>query len=175
VSLDADTAQKMACADAKALFASRYAVRGTFFEPAQVGPRRPGQDWGKDGYFNPQAAQRINFFGEHMNFGKRGCVSWAVWTALGAALLFGAETPFAKLLLSRTDPWMLAALFYLVSGLGLWRLRRMRRDEVVRPSRRKWFELWQQLRLVLGGASALGNDAHRSLFFGGPFFCRVIG
>jgi drug/metabolite transporter (DMT)-like permease len=39
--------------------------------------------------------------------------------ALASALLFGASTPFAKLLLGAIDPWMLAGLLYLGSGLGL--------------------------------------------------------
>jgi len=39
--------------------------------------------------------------------------------ALGAAVAFGASTPLAKLLLGRIDPWMIAALLYLGSGLGL--------------------------------------------------------
>jgi len=40
--------------------------------------------------------------------------------ALASAALFGASTPFAKLLLGRgTDPWLLAGLLYLGSGLGL--------------------------------------------------------
>jgi drug/metabolite transporter (DMT)-like permease len=39
--------------------------------------------------------------------------------ALGAAVLFGASTPAAKLLLGGADPWMLAGLLYLGSGLGL--------------------------------------------------------
>jgi drug/metabolite transporter (DMT)-like permease len=64
-----------------------------------------------------------------------------VVAALGAALLFGAGTPFAKLLLARTDPWTLAALLYLGSGLGLWVLRRVRRAEAVHPSRREWWWL----------------------------------
>ena len=36
-----------------------------------------------------------------------------------AAALFGLSTPAAKLLLSLTDPWLLAGLLYLGSGLGL--------------------------------------------------------
>lgn len=48
--------------------------------------------------------------------------------ALLAALLFGASTPLAKLLLLRVDAWMLAALLYLGSGLGLLVLRRLRRS-----------------------------------------------
>lgn len=39
--------------------------------------------------------------------------------ALGAALLFGASTPFAQALLGGTTPGMLAGLLYLGSGLGL--------------------------------------------------------
>ena len=45
-----------------------------------------------------------------------------VW-ALASALLFGASTPFAKLLLGDVDAVMLAALLYLGSGLGLLSLR----------------------------------------------------
>lgn len=58
--------------------------------------------------------------------------------ALAAALLFGAGTPLAKLLLSFVDPWMLAALLYLGSGTGLWLLRRVRRAQAVRPTRAEW-------------------------------------
>ncbi len=61
-----------------------------------------------------------------------------VVAALGAALLFGAGTPFAKLLVSHTDPWLLAALLYLGSGVGLWLLRQVRRAPSVRPSAQEW-------------------------------------
>jgi len=47
--------------------------------------------------------------------------------ALTSALLFGASTPWAKLLLGTVDPWMLAGLLYLGSGLGLGMLRLGRR------------------------------------------------
>src|SRR3989442_7910002 len=47
----------------------------------------------------------------------------AVILALIAALLFGLSTPAAKILLDPTDPWLLAGLFYLGSGLGLGGLR----------------------------------------------------
>ncbi len=49
--------------------------------------------------------------------------------ALGAAALFGASTPFAKLLLGEVAPVLLAGLLYLGSGvgLGLWLLARTRR------------------------------------------------
>ncbi|MBT4769623.1 MAG: EamA family transporter [Rhodospirillaceae bacterium] len=39
--------------------------------------------------------------------------------ALLSAVLFGASTPFAKILLDQVGPWMLAGLLYLGSGLGL--------------------------------------------------------
>ena len=39
--------------------------------------------------------------------------------ALAAAALFGASTPVAKILLGSIDPWMLAGLLYLGSGIGL--------------------------------------------------------
>ena len=39
--------------------------------------------------------------------------------ALIAAFLFGASTPASKVLLSKTDPWLLAGLLYFGSGVGL--------------------------------------------------------
>jgi hypothetical protein len=39
--------------------------------------------------------------------------------ALGAAALFGASTPLAKLLLGGISPLVLAAILYLGSGFGL--------------------------------------------------------
>ncbi|MBM3219190.1 MAG: EamA family transporter [Candidatus Rokubacteria bacterium] len=39
--------------------------------------------------------------------------------ALGAALLFGLSAPAAKLLAGAVDPWLLAGLLYLGSGVGL--------------------------------------------------------
>jgi len=52
--------------------------------------------------------------------------------ALAAAALFGAGTPLAKLLLAQASPWLLAALLYLGSGLGLAVLRRIRGTPEVR-------------------------------------------
>ncbi|MGD9871572.1 MAG: DMT family transporter, partial [Thauera sp.] len=46
--------------------------------------------------------------------------------ALLAAALFGASTPFAKLLVGEMSPWLLAGLLYLGSGLGLAALRLLR-------------------------------------------------
>lgn len=50
---------------------------------------------------------------------RRGLNQPGVRAALGAALLFGASTPIAKLLLHAVSPWILAALLYLGSGIGL--------------------------------------------------------
>src|SRR3954453_3379121 len=52
--------------------------------------------------------------GDHSHIAAPG-----ILFALTSALLFGASTPFAKLLLGALDPWMLAGLLYLGAGLGL--------------------------------------------------------
>jgi drug/metabolite transporter (DMT)-like permease len=46
-------------------------------------------------------------------------VKHGILAALGAALLFGASTPLAKLLVGEASPWLVAGLLYLGSGLGL--------------------------------------------------------
>ncbi|HWW19839.1 MAG TPA: DMT family transporter [Steroidobacteraceae bacterium] len=56
----------------------------------------------------------------------------AIAAALCAALLFGASTPFAKLLAGRVPPIMLAGLLYLGSGLGL-SVVRLIRDRGLKP------------------------------------------
>jgi hypothetical protein len=53
--------------------------------------------------------------------------------ALGAAALFGASTPFAKLLTGDMPPVLLAGLLYLGSGVGLT-LARLVRDGGFAPS-----------------------------------------
>lgn len=58
-----------------------------------------------------------------------------VLAAFGAALLFGTGTPLAKLLLQAVDPWLLAGLLYLGSGLGLTLYRRLIRAPSVRMVR----------------------------------------
>lgn len=54
----------------------------------------------------------------------------AAWPALGAAILFGASTPFAKQLIgagfASSSPFLLAGLLYLGSGLGLALVRFIR-------------------------------------------------
>ena len=53
--------------------------------------------------------------------------------ALASAALFGASTPFAKLLIGRIDPWMLAGLLYAASGAGLLAIMALRRGLGARP------------------------------------------
>lgn len=50
----------------------------------------------------------------------------SILAALGAALLFGASTPFAKQLAGDIAPILLAGLLYLGSGIGLWLVRLIR-------------------------------------------------
>lgn len=75
-----------------------------------------------------------------------------VQAALAAALLFGAGTPIAKLLLVDVSPWMLAGLLYLGSGIGLGVYRLIRRAPRVRLERRSCC-LWPG-RCFLAGWSA---------------------
>ncbi|MBI4773474.1 MAG: DMT family transporter [Deltaproteobacteria bacterium] len=60
--------------------------------------------------------------------------------ALGAALLFGAGTPFAKWLLHGNNPWLLAGVLYLGSGLGasLYRLYIHTHGGKLEPSEWRW-------------------------------------
>ena len=77
---------------------------------------------------------------------------WArpgVPAALGAALLFGAGTPLAKRLLLGVDPWMLAGLLYLGSGIGLGAWRLARRAAPVRLARAE--ALWFAAAVGFGG------------------------
>lgn len=64
-----------------------------------------------------------------------------VAAALGAALLFGAGTPLAKLLLDAVSPWLLAGLLYMGSGVGLMLYRRLIKAPAVHISRSEvaWF------------------------------------
>lgn len=64
-----------------------------------------------------------------------------VAAALGAAILFGAGTPLAKLLLDSVSPWLLAGLLYLGSGLGLTLYRWLIRAPAVALARQNvsWF------------------------------------
>jgi drug/metabolite transporter (DMT)-like permease len=72
-----------------------------------------------------------------------------VIAAMTAAALFGAGMPLAKLLLAHTSPWLLAALLYLGSGLGLWIMRRIRRAPAVHLASGDW--RWLAGAIVAGG------------------------
>ena len=74
--------------------------------------------------------------------------------ALLSALLFGTSTPLAKLLLRNIDPWMLAGLLYLGSGIGLTILKllssaRSGSDGEARIRGRDW--RWLAPAIVSGG------------------------
>jgi drug/metabolite transporter (DMT)-like permease len=58
-----------------------------------------------------------------------------VLASLAAAVLFGAAAPLAKVLLAGIDAWLLAALLYLGSGLGLALVRTVRAAPAVRLAR----------------------------------------
>jgi drug/metabolite transporter (DMT)-like permease len=77
-------------------------------------------------------------------------------SALGAAALFGASTPLAKLLLGAVSPLMLAAILYLGSGIGLtaWILlrRRLWPGEATAPfARSDW--PWIAAAILAGGVA----------------------
>lgn len=72
-----------------------------------------------------------------------------VQAGIAAAVLFGAGTPAAKLLLGEVSPWLLAGLLYAGSGLGLGLYRIVRRLPRVR--------LAPQERLPLAGAVLFGG------------------
>ena len=61
-----------------------------------------------------------------------------VLAALLAALLFGAGTPLAKLLLTSLNPWLLAGLLYLGSGVGMTLYRVVTRAKAVHMARAEW-------------------------------------
>lgn len=71
--------------------------------------------------------------------------------ALGAALLFGASTPFAKQLVGDMPPVLLAGLLYLGSGVGLWAFRILWERTIGIPhlSGREW--LWLLGAIASGG------------------------
>lgn len=77
--------------------------------------------------------------------------SVGVQAAIGSAVLFGAGTPVAKLLLGQVSPWLLAGLLYVGSGVGLGLYRLVRRAPRVRLPRREW--------VPLGGAVFFGGMA----------------
>ena len=76
--------------------------------------------------------------------------------AFGAALLFGVSTPFAKLIGGDINPWLLAGLLYLGSGVGLafWQVARKgigARDNEAKLKRADW--PWMAAVVVFGGVA----------------------
>lgn len=72
-----------------------------------------------------------------------------VLAALGAAILFGAGTPLAKLLLNNVSPWLLAGLLYIGSGIGLTAFRWLTKAPAVRLPRNE--TLWFAGAILAGG------------------------
>jgi drug/metabolite transporter (DMT)-like permease len=83
--------------------------------------------------------------------------------ALAAAALFGFATPVAKLLIGSVDPWLLAGLFYLGSGLGLAALRAFRSGRQPRAEA----ALSRRDAPWLGGAIVFGGVAGPLLLMAG--------
>ncbi len=74
--------------------------------------------------------------------------------ALLSAILFGASTPFGKLLLGAVDPWMMAGLLYLSAGLGLAAVHASRaalRISAVEAPLRRSDMPWLALVVLFGG------------------------
>jgi drug/metabolite transporter (DMT)-like permease len=77
---------------------------------------------------------------------KRLRIDPGVLSAISAGVLFGASTPLAKRLVHGIDPWMLAGLLYLGSGIGLGTYKALRHllhgrganDASVRGADRWW-------------------------------------
>jgi drug/metabolite transporter (DMT)-like permease len=81
-------------------------------------------------------------------------VNRSVIYALSAAVLFGASTPFAKLLVGSLSPILLAGLLYLGSGIGV-ALMRLVRDRGWKPSgllKAEW--PWLLAAILFGGVLA---------------------
>ena len=82
-----------------------------------------------------------------------------VLAALGAALLFGSGTPLAKALLATVNPWLMAGLLYLGSGIGLTAYRKIRRTARVRLEK-------SELPWLAGAIAAGGLVAPLLLLYG---------
>lgn len=72
-----------------------------------------------------------------------------VLAVLVAALLFGAATPMAKQLLQTVDPWLLAGMLYLGSGLGLALYRLLVRAKRIELERSQFW--WFAGAILTGG------------------------
>jgi drug/metabolite transporter (DMT)-like permease len=84
-------------------------------------------------------------------------VNPGVLSAISAGVLFGASTPLAKSLVHGIDPWMLAGLLYLGSGIGLGAYKTLR--YCLRPGRAHGVSLgadrrWLAAAIIAGGIIA---------------------
>ncbi len=82
---------------------------------------------------------------------KRTSFASAAAAALGAAMLFGANTPLAKQLLNDLSPDLLAGLLYLGSGIGLGIVRLVRDRGWRTPTMTGCQWLWLALAIGFGG------------------------
>jgi drug/metabolite transporter (DMT)-like permease len=73
--------------------------------------------------------------------------------ALGAALLFGASTPLAKLALSSAHPLLVAGLLYLGSGIGLAIVRTLRFGKATETPLSRLDLPWLAGAIVAGGVA----------------------
>jgi drug/metabolite transporter (DMT)-like permease len=99
-----------------------------------------------------------------------------VTAALTAALLFGLNPPFAKLLLPATGPLMLAALLYLGAGLGLAVVtlvaaREPASDATPREAPLRGADVWLLLAVIAAG----GVAAPVLMLFGLARVSAVVG
>jgi drug/metabolite transporter (DMT)-like permease len=85
---------------------------------------------------------------------KKNLTQTGFLAALGAALLFGSGTPLAKLLLTDVSPWLMAALLYLGSGIGLTIYRLVRGAPSVHLPYREW--PWLAGAIFTGGVLGFG-------------------
>ncbi|MEP6964351.1 MAG: hypothetical protein ABI845_02615, partial [Polaromonas sp.] len=90
-------------------------------------PEQPGQALGAPGAFRGKKGA-VPFHGsaQPAPVADNGGMYRDIVYALLAAALFGASTPFAKLLTGEVSPVLLGGLLYLASGLGLTLVRLVR-------------------------------------------------
>ena len=90
----------------------------------------------------------------HTSQFRKSLAEPGILAALGAAFLFGAGTPLAKLLLRDISPWLMAALLYLGSGTGLGLYRLLRRSPSARLVPGDW--PWLAGAIFMGGVVGPG-------------------
>src|ERR1700687_6041513 len=125
----------MHCADQLARRAARGTQRLTATAPSGIAPSIEAAEWHIITASSPLRIHRPWPHPLHARSDERNIVTaqTSIIAALIAALLFGASTPFAKLLVGDVPPILLAGLLYLGSGLGLWLLRLARDRGLAAP------------------------------------------